>query len=144
MTERERFIDAMGDLLASWHLARATGRLYGYLLLQEKASTSERLRADLGMSAGAVSTSTRELVSWGLARTISQRGSRRLMIEAAGGFEQLLRASHERTRLFIRTLQDARSLTDGEEAARRLQDVVELFTAYVETGEQMLEHRASR
>lgn len=143
-SQQQHFIDTMGELLASWHLPRATGRVYGYLLLRAQPSTSEQMRADLDLSAGAVSTATRELVSWGLARTISQPGSRRLLTEAAGGFEQLLFASHQRSRAFIRTLRAAQSITDDDSAARRLRDVTDLFTAYVEAGEQMLERRARR
>lgn len=139
--DQERFINTMGETLASWNLARATGRVYGYLLLREAPATSEELRADLALSAGAVSTSTRELVSWGLARTIAQPGSRRLLIEAAGGFEQLLAASHERSRVFIETLREAEALTDGDHAAERLRDVTDLFSSYVEAGERMLRSR---
>lgn len=139
--EQASFVDALGDTLAAWRLPRATGRVYGYLLLQGEPSTSERLRAELSLSAGAVSTATRELVSWGLARTIPQQGSRRLLVEAAGGFERLLAASHERTRAFIRTLQAAAPLTEDERAARRLRDVTDLFTAYVDAGEYVLRER---
>ncbi|MET0296326.1 MAG: transcriptional regulator [Microbacterium sp.] len=136
--ERARFVDAMGDTLASWNLPRATGRLYGHLLLLAEPATSEQLREDLGLSAGAVSTSTRELVSWGLARTIPQPGSRRLLVEATGGFEQLLAASHERARAFIRTLRAAESFADPGTASERLRDVSDLYAAYIDAGEQML------
>jgi DNA-binding transcriptional regulator GbsR (MarR family) len=141
--EQERFINVMGETLASWNLARATGRVYGYLLLREAPATSEQLRTDLALSAGAISTSSRELVSWGLARTIAQPGSRRLLIEAAGGFEQLLAASHERSRAFIGALREAEPLTDGTRAAERLRDVTDLFSSYVEAGERMLRSRDS-
>lgn len=141
---QEHFVDALGETLAVWRLPRATGRVYGYLLLRDAPSTSEQLRSALSLSAGAVSTATRELVSWGLARTIPQPGSRRLLVEAAGGFEQLLAASHDRTRTFIRTLQAADSLTDGERAGQRLRDVTELFTSYVDAGERVLRERESR
>lgn len=139
--EQEEFVNAMGDTLAGWQLPRATGRLYGYLLLRGEASSSEQLRAALSLSSGAVSTATRELVSWGLARTIPQPGSRRLMVEAAGGFEQLLAASHQRTRTFIRTLRAAEELTENTQAADRLRDVTNLFTSYVDAGEQALRER---
>ncbi|WP_324012331.1 GbsR/MarR family transcriptional regulator [Microbacterium sp. JZ37] len=142
--DREQFIDAMGDRLATWNLPRATGRVYGYLLLQDEPSRAEELRAELSLSAGAVSTAVRELVAWGLARTIPQPGSRRLLIEATGGFESLLAASHERARAFIRTLQAAESLTETPETAGRLRDVTELFTSYVEAGEHVLRARARR
>ena len=141
--EQATFVNAMGETLAAWNLPRATGRVYGYLLLQAEPSSSEGLRSELSLSSGAVSTATRELVAWGLARTIPQSGSRRLLVEAAGGFEQLLAASHERTRTFIRTLHDARELIESEDAAQRLSDVTELFSSYVDAGERVLRERRS-
>ncbi|MGW9111910.1 GbsR/MarR family transcriptional regulator [Microbacterium sp. NPDC055683] len=140
--EQQQFINAMGDTLATWHLSRSTGRVYGYLLLRGTASSSEELREDLALSSGAVSTAVRDLVSWGLARTLPQPGSRRLLVEAAGGFEQLLAASHERTRVFIRTLEAAERLTDSSSAATRLRDVTDLFTSYVDAAEHALRTRS--
>lgn len=137
-TEQQRFADAMGDMMATWHLPRATGRVYGHLLLRAGPATSEHLRTELSLSAGAVSTAVRELASWGLVRTIPQPGSRRLFVEATGGFEQLLAASLERTRAFVRTLRAAEDLTDGPDATARLRDVTTLFTSYLEAGEQVL------
>lgn len=142
--EQEHFINTMGDTLATWRLPRSTGRVYGYLLLRGDASSTEELCSRLHLSAGAVSTATRELVSWGLARTLPKAGSRRLLIEAAGGFEQLLAASHERTRTFIRTLRAAEALTENAAAATRLRDVTALFTAYVDAAEHTLEDYRSR
>ncbi|QNO36708.1 MarR family transcriptional regulator [Protaetiibacter sp. SSC-01] len=142
--ERGRFVDALGEILASWHLPRSTGRIYGALLLRDTPATFDELRDELGLSAGAVSTGVRELVSWGLAHTIPQPGSRRLLIEAAGGFEQLLAASHERTRAFIEVLRSGTRLVDGSVAAARLDDVSGLFEAYVDAGERMLASRGGR
>lgn len=136
--DRQSFVNAMGDTMAAWHLPRTTGRVYGYLLLRGEPSASEELREELTLSSGAVSTAIRELVLWGLARTIPQPGSRRLLVEAAGGFEQLLAASHERTRVFVRALLDAEPLTQNDHAAQRLRDVTKLFTSYVEAGEHVL------
>ncbi|MFI8633621.1 GbsR/MarR family transcriptional regulator [Microbacterium sp. NPDC077663] len=140
-SDQHQFINAMGDILATWHLSRSTGRVYGYLLLRGEASSSEQLREALSLSSGAVSAAVRELVSWGLARTLPQPGSRRLLIEAAGGFEQLLAASHERTRTFIRTLEAAERLSDSPSAAARLRDVTDLFTTYVDAAEHALRAR---
>lgn len=139
---QQQFVNTMGDTLSGWNLPRATGRVYGYLLLRGHPSSSDQLRSELSLSSGAVSTAIRELVSWGLARTIPQPGSRRLLVEAAGGFEQLLAASHERTRTFIRTLETAEQLTDDAHAAERLRDVTELFATYVAAGESVLRQRA--
>lgn len=139
--ERRRFIDTVGELLTSWNLSRATGRVYGHLLASADPVTSDQLRAELSLSAGAVSAAIRELVSWGLARTIPQPGSRRLLVEAAGGFEQLLAASHERARAFVRTLRAGEDVVEGERAATRLRDVTDLFEAYIDSGDQMLRDR---
>lgn len=139
--DREKFVNGVGDLLTSWNLSRATGRVYGYLLVSAKPTSSDQLRAELSLSTGAVSASTRELVSWGLARTIPQPGSRRLLIEAAGGFEQLLAASHERARAFVRTLRAGEDVVDGDQAVSRLRDVTDLFEAYIDSGERMLRER---
>lgn len=136
--DRHRFVNQVGDLLATWNLPRATGRTYAYLLLQSEPSTSEELQRVLELSSGSVSTAIRELVSWGLAGTISQPGSRRLLIEAQGGFEQLLAASHERSRAFIRTLQSGESLIEDDRARERLRDVTRLFTSYVDAGDRAL------
>ncbi|GAB3470060.1 GbsR/MarR family transcriptional regulator [Actinophytocola sediminis] len=138
---QQQFVNDMGDTLAAWRLPRATGRVYGFLLLHGDPSSSDRLRAELSLSSGAVSTAIRELVSWGLARTIPQAGSRRLLVEAAGGFEQLLAASHERARVFIRNLQAAEQLTETADATQRLRDVTALFTTYVDAGERVLRDR---
>ncbi|MDQ0641992.1 GbsR/MarR family transcriptional regulator [Microbacterium murale] len=139
--ERQRFVNTVGDLLTSWNLSRATGRVYGYLLISAEPASSDQLRAVLSLSTGAVSASVRELVSWGLARTIPQPGSRRLLIEAAGGFEQLLAASHERARAFVRTLRAGEDVVEGEHAVARLRDVTDLFEAYIDSGERMLRER---
>ncbi len=141
--ERAGFVTAMGDMLASWHLPRATGRVYGRLLLNAEPASLDALGAALGLSKGAVSVAVRELVSWGLARTIPQPGSRRLLVEAAGGFEQLLAAGHERTRAFIRVLKGGARSAEDEHARSRLAEVAAFFESYVEAGEEMLRRRRS-
>ncbi len=132
------FVEAVGDALAGWRLSRATGRVYGFLLLRAEPSTLDAIGNGLGLSTGGASTAVRELVSWGLARTIPQPGSRRIRVEAVGGFEQLLAASHERSRTFIRTLRTGAMLTDDERAHERLRAVTELFEGYVDAGDEML------
>ncbi|MEU4806239.1 MarR family transcriptional regulator [Actinosynnema sp. NPDC023587] len=142
--DRAAFVAALGDLLASWHLPRATGRVYGQLLLDADPASLDALGDALGLSKGAVSTAVRELVAWGLARTIPQSGSRRLLVEAAGGFDQLLAASHARTRAFVRVLRSGTRLADGDRAKSRLTGVADFFTAYVDAGDEMLRDLTSR
>ena len=137
--EAHEFINAVGDLLASWSLSRATGRIYGALLLEDYPVSLDHLADVVGLSKGQVSTSTRELTAWGLARAIPQPGSRRLLLEAVGGLDALLEASHRRARRFIDSLQEGRALVAQQPAARRrLDDVITLFDGYITAGEQIL------
>ncbi|GLW97821.1 MarR family transcriptional regulator [Microtetraspora sp. NBRC 16547] len=139
---RDAFITSVGDLLASWNLPHATGRTYGLLLITEEPISLDEIGARISLSKGAVSTAVRQLDSWGLVRVIPQPGSRRLLIEAAGGIESLLEASHARARTLIAALREGEALVAPGPARYRLHDVVGLFAAYVDVGQQMLErHR---
>ncbi|MEU8110259.1 MarR family transcriptional regulator [Nonomuraea muscovyensis] len=138
MTRRGAFITSVGDLLASWNLPHATGRVYGLLLIREEPVSLDAIAAELELSKGAVSTAVRQLDSWGLARVIPQPGSRRLLIEATAGIESLLEASHARARTLIAALRDGEDLVNPGPAQDRLHDVIALFAGYVDVGSQML------
>ncbi|MDP9869275.1 MULTISPECIES: GbsR/MarR family transcriptional regulator [Streptosporangium] len=138
---RAAFVTSVGDLLASWHLPHATGRVYGLLLITDRPDTLDAIAAELGLSKGAVSTAVRQLDSWGLARVIPQPGSRRLLVEAAGGLETLLEAGHARARKLIAALHDGETLVGPGPARDRLQDVIGLFEGYVDVGVELLRQR---
>ncbi|MCC4250593.1 MULTISPECIES: GbsR/MarR family transcriptional regulator [Microbacterium] len=142
MTADADFINAVGDLMASWSLSRATGRVYGALLLEEDPVSLDHLADRVSLSKGQISTSTRELISWGLARSLPQPGSRRILIEAAGGLDSLLASSQQRTRALVSALEAGRGLVrEGSAAQQRLGDVIDLFHGYVAASEQILLHR---
>lgn len=142
MSENDDFVNAVGDLLASWSLSRATGRVYGALLIEEAPVSLDHLGATVSLSKGQVSTSTRELVAWGLARTIPQAGSRRVLVEATKGLESLLEASQRRARTLVNALASGRRLViPGSVAGQRLEDVIGLFDGYVAAGDQILRER---
>lgn len=143
-TDRDAFIQAIGDLLAGWNLSRATGRTYGHLLLEPQPSSLDAIGDALGLSKGSVSTCVRELVSWGLARTLPQPGSRRLLVEATGGLETLLAASHERARSLIQVLRRGEELAVEPRSQQRLRDVTDLFEGYVDAGDHMVRHHRAR
>ncbi|MFG3436554.1 GbsR/MarR family transcriptional regulator [Nonomuraea sp. NPDC047897] len=139
---RQAFVTSVGDLLASWNLPHATGRVYGLLLVTEEPVSLDAIGADLGLSKGAVSTAVRQLDSWGLARVLPQPGSRRLLVEATGGLETLLEASHARARTLIAALRDGEELLGPGPARERLEDVISLFAGYVDVGSELLRRRA--
>jgi len=63
-------------------------------------------------------------------------------VEATGGIESLLEASHARARTLIAALRDGEALLSPGPAQDRLQDVIGLFSGYVEVGSELLDrHR---
>ncbi|MFI9596364.1 GbsR/MarR family transcriptional regulator [Nonomuraea sp. NPDC052265] len=138
MSARYAFITSVGDLLASWNLPHATGRVYGLLLLTEEPISLDTIAAELELSKGAVSTAVRQLDSWGLAKVIPQPGSRRLLVEAKGGIESLLEASQARARTLIAALREGEALVNPGPAQERLQEVIGLFAGYVDVGGRLL------
>jgi DNA-binding MarR family transcriptional regulator len=138
------FTASVGELFAAWDLPRATGRVYGLLLITDDPLSLDAIGERLGLSKAAVSPAVRQLNSWGLARSLPQPGSRRLLVEAAGGLESLLEASHVRARALIAALREGEDLAAPGPARERLRDVVDLFTGYVEAGEHLLARRRAR
>lgn len=142
MTNNDDFVNAVGDLLASWSLSKATGRVYGALLLEDAPVSLDHLGAAVSLSKGQVSTSTRELAAWGLARTLPQAGSRRVLVEATQGLESLLEASQRRARTLVNALASGRRLVaSGSVAEQRLEDVIGLFDGYINAGDEILRNR---
>src|SRR5712692_8694353 len=90
--EQRQFIEDLGQHMAGWGLPRTTGRIYGYLLLQSKPASSDQIAAELEVAKSGVSVAVRQLLALGLARTIGQRGSRRLLYEALFDLEAIVAA----------------------------------------------------
>lgn len=64
--------------MMGWGVPRNTGRVYAYLLIQPEPVGLDQIAADIGAAKSGVSVATRQLVGFGLARVIADRGSRRL------------------------------------------------------------------
>ena len=76
---RYSFIESMGQHMVGWGLPRTTGRVYAYLLIRSRPATLDEIAHDLGVAKSGVSVATRQLVSFGLAHSSGERGSRRLL-----------------------------------------------------------------
>jgi DNA-binding transcriptional regulator GbsR (MarR family) len=127
-----QLIEDLGQHMVGWGVSRTTGRIWGYLLLQSNPVSLDQVSRDLGMAKSGASVATRQLVGFGLARVIGQRGSRRLLYEALYDFESVLAARNVQTLDFLNRLRQAERL--APEGVRRqhlhdmatvLQDVVD-------------------
>jgi DNA-binding transcriptional regulator GbsR (MarR family) len=126
MNESERqFIDDMGQLLVAWTLPRTLGRVYGYLLLQGNAVSDDDIASELGLAKSGVNVAVRSLVALGLVRSISQRGSRRLLHEALFDLETILAARDTQMGNLMAQLRRGSTIAASATARRRLSEMAE-------------------
>ena len=79
---REEFIDQWGSLGSSWGINRSMAQIHALLLVSSEASSTDDVMEALDISRGNANTNLRELVGWGLVRSIRLRGDRKEYFEA--------------------------------------------------------------
>ena len=121
----KRFVEDMGRLMAAWSLPRTTGRVYAYLLLRPEAATLDQIAKELGVAKSGASVATRQLVSFGMAQTHRERGSRRLRFEAIYDLAGLLAARQAQTRLFMERLREGARAASSTAARRRISEMTD-------------------
>src|SRR4030081_2485707 len=84
-----RYIDGFGVMLEGFGAGATFGRLLGYRLLMPAPVSLDQMARDLQASKSSVSVAARMLEQSGMARRLPQRGSRRLLYEAAETCESL-------------------------------------------------------
>jgi DNA-binding transcriptional regulator GbsR (MarR family) len=121
--EQLRFVDDMGQQLAGWGLPRATGRTYGYLLLQAQPVSLDDIAAGLEAAKSGVSVTVRQLLALGLVRGEAQRGSRRLLYEAMYDLEAMLAARSAQMIAFVERLRQGAEVAPPGRPRQRLDDM---------------------
>jgi DNA-binding transcriptional regulator GbsR (MarR family) len=134
----------MGQHMTGWGVPRSTGRIYGYLLTSSEPVSLDRIAAELGIAKSGVSVATRQLVGFGLARSLGERGSRRLLYEALVSVEAILAARNAQTGdLLDRLHQGARAAPPGP-ARARLEEMADLMQELTEEIPRLLERIRQR
>ena len=77
--EQIQFIDTLADLLGTWSLSPNAARLYGYLQLMNEPVGLDDIARDLDISRSHAHTAARMLEPAGNAKSMSTRGSKRLV-----------------------------------------------------------------
>jgi DNA-binding transcriptional regulator GbsR (MarR family) len=88
---RQRFIEAGGNATQSFGFGRVLGALYALLYLSPKPLSLDDIAAELGVSKASVSTTVRQLESWGAVRQVWVKGDRKDYYEAQADFKAMLR-----------------------------------------------------
>ncbi|HLF96209.1 MAG TPA: MarR family transcriptional regulator [Methylococcaceae bacterium] len=80
----EKYILHWGEMGARWGVNRSVAQIHSLLYLAARPLTAEEIADTLGVARSNVSTSLRELQSWGLVRLLHVKGDRRDHFEALG------------------------------------------------------------
>ena len=136
MTEDEsRFVEEMGQVLASYGMTPMAGRMWGWLLICEPAEQTAADIADaLHASRGAISGTARLLASAGMIRRTTRRGDRREYFSAPPEvFDQFLANAGRIYRQFREMAERglAAMADRPPESRERLQELRDVF-AFVE------------
>jgi DNA-binding transcriptional regulator GbsR (MarR family) len=73
----EKFIVHWGEMGARWGVNRTVSQIHALLYLSPKPLNAEEISETLGVARSNVSTSLKELMSWGLVRIVHVMGDRR-------------------------------------------------------------------
>jgi DNA-binding transcriptional regulator GbsR (MarR family) len=79
---QSEFVDQWGALGSAWGINRSMAQIHARLLIAPESMSTDALIEELGISRGNANTNLRELVGWGLVRTVVVRGERRQYFEA--------------------------------------------------------------
>jgi hypothetical protein len=144
-----RYVDGFGVMMAGFGggAAGATfGRLLAYLLLMPAPVSLDQMADDLGVSKSSISVAARQLEQFGFARRLPQRGSRRVLYEAAESYEGLIESDNQRRAMLLEKLRQGLAIAPPGMSAGRMEAIVDLFEFHLEESRQTLrrwrEHRA--
>lgn len=79
---REDFVAQWGALGTHWGINRTMAQIHALLMTEPEAIGTDEVMERLQISRGNAHTNLKELVSWGLIRTIVKKGERREFFEA--------------------------------------------------------------
>lgn len=79
---RDEFISQWGAMGSAWGINRTMAQIHALLMVSADPLTTDDIMAELQISRGNANTNLRELVGWGLLRTLVIRGERKEYFEA--------------------------------------------------------------
>lgn len=136
--DQRDFVNSMGNLLGSWGLALSTGRLFGYLLLQNSPVALDTIASEMGASKSGISVAARQLEGWSLARRVPQPGTKRVAYAVVDDPEALLLYRFAQIRTFRDRLQSGEKVTEGR-ALMRLANLASICDIYLDYGEKAVQ-----
>lgn len=79
---RDEFVTQWGTMGSAWGINRTMAQIHALLLTSDRPLTTDEVMADLRISRGNAHQNLRELVGWGLVRSVIRKGERKEFFEA--------------------------------------------------------------
>jgi DNA-binding transcriptional regulator GbsR (MarR family) len=79
---REEFVSQWGAIGSAWGINRTMAQIHALLLTANEPLGTDEIMQELQISRGNANTNLRDLVGWGLIRTVLRKGERREFFEA--------------------------------------------------------------
>lgn len=127
---REEYLARWGALGSAWGVSRTMSQIHALLMISPAPLNTDEIMAELSISRGNAHGNLRELVRWGLVRTVKPKGERKEYFEAEKDVWTVVqRIARERRRTELepvlecldRALADTKGLKGAEASAFREQ-----------------------
>jgi DNA-binding transcriptional regulator GbsR (MarR family) len=79
---RDEFVSQWGAIGSAWGINRTMAQIHALLMVTPRPLTTDEIMDDLKVSRGNAHGNLRELVSWGLIRSVVRKGERKEYFEA--------------------------------------------------------------
>jgi len=79
---RDEFIAHWGTMGSAWGINRTMAQIHALLMTSERPLTTDEVMAELEISRGNAHQNLRDLVDWGLVRTVIRKGERKEFFES--------------------------------------------------------------
>ncbi|HEX9795490.1 MAG TPA: MarR family transcriptional regulator [Anaerolineales bacterium] len=130
------FVLHWGEMASRWGISRTVAQIHALLYIAPRPLHAEEIVAELSLARSTVSTSLRELQSWGVIRLLHVLGDRRDHFEALDDVWEMFRlVLDERKRrevdptveLLRAGVEQARAEAGGEQTYAKLQELLDFF-----------------
>lgn len=79
---REEFVNHWGSMGSAWGINRTMAQIHALLMAGSQALSTDQIMEELQISRGNANTNLRDLVGWGLIKSIFRKGDRKEYFEA--------------------------------------------------------------
>ncbi len=146
---RDEFVTQWGAIGSAWGINRTMAQLHALLLTSPQPLSTDEVMEELHISRGNANTNLRDLVGWGLIRSVIRKGERKEYFEAEKDvWKMICTIARERKRReitpVVEVLLDCKARTAGlkSEEAKDFQKIVTDLLDYLKLADRLLERIA--